>query len=163
MITKKLMVMILLSTILSSCGTLIGIKRPIGLIDKPENLIVRNLNTGDTLKIDEGVFAISVERRFQYNYVGPRIKFKPKKNTVLELESNGVKKTISISKKTNVGMLVIEGIFTYGTFTLIDLITGGYNSHKPALIDCPALFEGKKARTDEELFHYVQVNSMHKL
>lgn len=159
MIIRNLMVWILLSTILSSCGTLIGIKRPIGLIDKPENLIVRNLNTGDTLKIDEGVFAISANKSIQYNYVGPRIKFKPKKNTVLELESNGVKKTIIISKKTNVGMLVLEGLFTFGAFTLIDLITGGYTSHKPTLIDCPALFEGKKSRTDEELFQYVKINS----
>lgn len=151
--------LVLLLTILTSCGTLSGIKKPLPLIDMPDNLIVRNLETGDTLKIEEGIIGFSTTKRFQYNYIGQRVKFKPKKNTTLELEANGVKKTIEISKKTDATMLVLEGLYTFGAFTLVDLITGGYRSHNPSFIDCPALFEDKEPRTEDEILNYVKVNS----
>ena len=157
--------LVVLSISLSRCGTLSGIKKPVALIDFPSDLVVKNKETGEILPIETGVIGSTSSYRTRNNtttvtnYVGQAVRFKPQKNITLELTSKGVTKTIEISKKNNVGMLILEGVFSLGTFAVVDLITGGHKSPNPPFIDVKALFENKEQRSSKEMIKYIKQNS----
>ncbi len=152
--------LVILTVFLTSCGTLSGIRKPIALIDFPPDLVVKDQETGEVLPIETGVIATSTAgRNRNIDYIGQAVRFKPKKNVTLELTSNGITKTIEISKKNNVGILILEGVFTLGTFAAVDIITGGHKTHNPPFIDVKALFQNQEQRSKKEMLKYIRANS----
>ena len=159
---KTLYFLSIIAICLSSCGNYKGIKKPVALIDAPADLVIKNHDTGEVVKIDTGIVGYTSKTIIGSNvttitnFVGRRIKFKPKKSITLDLTSHNVTKTVKIGRKIEFALLIFEGVFTLGTFTAIDLLTGGYKTHNPPYIDVKAVFEDREQRSYKEIMRYMK-------
>ena len=154
---KKLFTLIVLSLVLTSCGTLFGLKTPVALVGAPEDVTVKNVNTGEELKVKNMVATGTTSRNSETDYITPGVRFKPRKGTILEISSKSLNqtKTFEVGTQTEYLGLILEGVFTFGTFTLIDIATGATKKNKPRLIDCNALFNDKPQPTQKEIKQYI--------
>ncbi|MDI9364656.1 MAG: hypothetical protein QM541_06875 [Flavobacterium sp.] len=158
---KLLFTIIVIAGFCSSCGvTQSAFRKRLAVIDAPADLKIKNLKTGKLIEIK---MKVSRSEQTGYNvvtaYKTPSINLKVKKGTILELESQGIKKTVELKAKPNIGMLVLEGIFSLGTFAIIDLAFGANKSYKPQHLDVPAILSGKPQRSEKEINQYIRENS----
>ena len=151
----------LLSLIISSCGTLlVGVKKPIGILNKPDDLVIRNKKTGENIQLTNTVYGYDpIGQSTLVRYVGSGIVVKPYKGLELELTSNNVTKTIVLSRKHSIGLLIFEGIPTFGLFAIIDIATGGNKDHKPRFIDVKALFEDRPQPKFKKIKRHIRRDS----
>jgi hypothetical protein len=162
---KLLLTFIALAYACSSCGLILSAGRKrVAVIDAPPDLKITDLRTGEPLeikmKITRGDSYVGANRTTNIAYKTPSINIsKVQKGDLIEIESQGVKKTVSFGTKPNIGILAIETVFTLGTFTIIDLVLGTNKSFKPPHIDVPAVLAGKPQRSEKEINQYIRENS----
>lgn len=158
---KKLFAIVFLATFLTGCGTMLGMKTPVALIGGPDDVAVKNVSTGKVLKVKNVVATGTTSRNSETDYLAPGVWFRPKKGTILEISSKSLNqtKTFVVGTKTEYLGLILEGVFTFGTFTLIDIITGATKKNNPKLIDCESLFSDKPQRSQRELKEYIFTHS----
>lgn len=158
---KLLLTIVIISGFCSSCGvTQSAYRKRLAVIDAPADLTIKDLRTGKLIEIK---MKVSRSEQTGYNtvtaYKTPSINLKVKKGTILELESQGIKKTVELKTKPNIGVLIFEGIFSLGAFAIIDLAFGANKSYKPQHLDVPAILSGKPQRTEKEINQYIRENS----
>jgi S-adenosylmethionine:tRNA-ribosyltransferase-isomerase (queuine synthetase) len=156
---KKIIAYAAIIVTLTSCGVLTGIRKPIAIIDAPADLEIKNAATGEIIPITMAITAATSQGNSITNYKTPAIKTKLKNGMILELKSNGVVKTFQIDKKNSIGLLIVEGLFTLGSFALIDIVTGANKMPKPPYIDVSSLFANKPQRTNNQIRTYIVENS----
>ena len=155
---KVITLSVLSSFIATSCLTIPGLKKPILLVDAPKNTTV--IHNGEIVEVED-VTAFR-EERTQGNikhvtlYKYPGVKIKLKKNTELDLKSGDKKGTIKIKTKPAIGLLIFEGIFTFGIGTIVDLATGAFWVTKNRYVDVPAVLDNKTPREERELKNKVK-------
>jgi len=147
---KKIITLLIISAFfISSCGT-ISYKKCIYLVDAPKDVEVLKDNV--PLKVSNLVLGSyeSGHTRYVYHYPGfmTKINKKPFKIVVKAGDQSG---EVTINSKRGVKLLIVEGLFTCGVFTVIDLLTGGDRSPLPKFIDVPAVISNEKQRSDKEL------------
>ena len=160
--TMKKIIAFLLAVICifaSGCMALKG-KTHIVLVEAPANTIVTH--NGEALLIEDVIAARSEtgsgNMRYVTLYKYPGVKIKVKKETSIELKSNSKKVNVAIRSKPAIGMLILEGIFTFGIATIIDLTTNSYNYTKERFVDVPAYLQGGTPRSQKELKQVVLKN-----
>jgi hypothetical protein len=148
---KKLLLLSVVSMFLfSSCGVLlVGIKKKIFLIDAPKD--VKVYQNGKMLKIESLTFHVDEVGHTRTTYKYPGVRANIKKDRKLTIKAGEVSGEVEIQPKRQIGLLVIEGILTCGTFTIVDLLTGGDTKPVPGYIDVPAVLNHEKFRTQKQL------------
>ena len=158
---KKIITLSVLSCfITTSCLTMQGVKKPIVLVDAPKNTTV-NYN-GEIVDVED-VTAFREERTSGNTknvtlYKYPGVKIKLKKNTELDLKSGDKKGTVKIKTKPAIGLLIFEGLFTFGIGTVVDIATGAFWVTKNRYVDVPAVLDNKTPREEKELKNKVRAD-----
>ena len=138
---------------LTGCGTVISLKKPIFLVDAPADLTVEK--DGEQLNIANYTFGSSSDVHGAFHdvtaYQTTGVKCKLKKSLTLDLKSGDKKGSVDIARKPAIGGLILEGIFTFGIGTIVDLITGGGYKPDPQFVDVPAVLNNKDPRTKKEM------------
>lgn len=148
---RKILFLFLLPILLSSCGTLmLGVKKSVYLVDAPRDVQVLK-NGSENLKVDEILLGSYEARGTKTKYFYPGFRTKIKKGDFVTIKGGDENGKIKLETKRQVGLLVIEGIFTLGVFTAVDLITGGDKKPMPKFIDVPAVLNNKKPRSQKDL------------
>ena len=80
----------------------------------------------------------------------------PKRLNDFKFKSGDKTAIVKIKAKRQFGLLILEGVFSFGAFTVIDLITGGDRKPVPKFIDVPAILEKKTPRKQEVLHKIAQ-------
>ncbi|HEY0058286.1 MAG TPA: hypothetical protein VGB56_04070 [Flavisolibacter sp.] len=141
---------------MTSCVTLsAGSKRPLSLVDAPADLKVRDVTSGKDLEIKQ-VRLNGARGVIQYC---PGVKYKVRKGSILEFTSENQTRTVEMGRKSYVGILIFESIFTLGIGTIVDLATGATKTPRPEFLDIPAILEDRTPRTTNELKIYLYKNS----
>ena len=133
------------------CGTLTGLRKSIYLVDAPKDLVVEK--DGEAVKIRSLAFDVSSNTRgtVMTSSENEGIKIKVKDPVTLDLKTAGKKGSVDIVGKQWITELVVEGLFTFGIGTVVDLLTGGAKRPDPAYIDVPAILNNTEPRTKKEL------------
>ncbi len=154
---KKMFLTLLLPCfITSSCiSILAGTRRPVSLVDAPDDLKVRDLRSGKESKIQQ-VRLTGAGGAIQYC---PGVKYKVKKGTVLEFSSGNLKQTVTMGVKPYIGALIFETFLTLGIGTIVDLSTGANKTPKPEFLDVPAILNNQTPRTTDQLKGYLLAHS----
>jgi len=138
--------------------TILGLKKPIVLVDAPANTIVSR--DGEILEIQDVTAFRDEQSSGNTNnvtlYKHPGVKIKLKKNVELEFQSGKTIGKTKIKTKPAIGMLIGEAFFTLGIGTIVDLLTGAYWVTKNRFIDVPAVLENKEPRPEKELKNKVR-------
>ncbi len=145
------LVLFLFTIAMYGCGTLTGLRKPIFLVDAPKDLVVEK--DGEAVKIQNLTFNMSSNTRgtemTAFQYQGVRIKVKHP--VTLDLKTADKKGSVDIVGKPAIGALILEGLFTFGIATAVDLLTGGGKKPVPQYIDVPAILNNTEPRTRKEM------------
>src|SRR4051812_8193996 len=142
---------IVASFVLSGCGIyMFDLKKSIYLVDAPADLEL-TLNKKKVEIEDVFIEPFDYERCNDIQFKYPGIKSRLKKVNKLELRSDGKKVIVKIKQKRQIGLLLVELPMGFGTFTIIDLLTGSDSKPELQFIDVPATLEKKKKRGQKEL------------
>ena len=142
----------------SSCLTLSGLKKPMVLVDAPNNTNV-DFNGEDVIVEDVTAFR---DEHTQGNtnhvtlYKYPGVKVKLKKASDFTFKSGNKQGTFSVKTHPAIGLLIVEGIFTAGIGTIIDLATGAFWVTNNRFIDVDASLNHKTPRSNKDLKRYVR-------
>lgn len=148
--------------LLSSCGSiLMGVKKPLIMVDAPKDLQVKNKHTGEQLAVESVQWGgkRSAASNTATFYYAPGVRFKPHRATMLELSTGEGAVTVPIGKKNMTGILILDIAISWGVFAIIDLANGGVRRHRPRYVDVPAVLAGRPQRSEEELQNYLEMNS----
>jgi len=163
---KKTKLLVLASSVLmllTSCGTLIssfhGFKEQTTLLNAPADLKIKDVKSGVEIPITEVAFECRSTDHGATIVRGPGIRMKVKKDRDLEFTSSGITQTFTTRSKPQIGMLIVEGIFSLGAFTAIDLITGRNKYPDPDIIDVAAILANKPQRERKDLINELIANS----
>lgn len=155
---KIIAISILASFFAASCLTIQGVKKPIVLVDAPKNTSVNYngeiVDVEDVTAFREEMTSGNTKNVTLYKY--PGVKIKLKKNTELDLKSDNKKGTVKIKTKPAIGLLVFEGLFTFGIGTIVDLATGSFWVTKNRYVDVPAVLDNKTPREQKALKNKVR-------
>ena len=133
------------------CGTLTGLRKAIYLVDAPKDLVVEK--DGEAVQIRNLAFDVSSNTRgtVMTSSQNAGIKIKVKQPVTLDLKTPDKKGSVDIVGKPWITELVLEGLFTFGIGTVVDLLTGGAKKPVPEYIDVPAILNNTEPRTKKEL------------
>lgn len=144
--------------VFSSCGTvMLGVKKSVYLVDAPRDLTITKNN--ESMEIGNITLGSTSSRGNSTVYQYPGFRTKLKRLNDFEFQSGDKKAIVKIKAKRQFGLLILEGVFTFGAFTVIDLITGGDRKPVPKFIDVPAILEKKTPRKQEVLHKIAQRES----
>lgn len=148
---KKIFVLsVIVVFLFSSCGTLSLNSKPIYLVDSPKDVEVYKGNKQLEVKnITLGSFQSSSGAKTVWKY--PGILTKLDKTNKFTIKAGDKTAEVTLKTKRRIGLLIIEGMFTFGVFTIVDLITGGDRIASPKYIDVPAVLTNQKSRSEKDL------------
>lgn len=130
---------------ITSCGTIVGSKAQVALVDAPSNLQVTANGERVQIKMEETVSTMKISNSgdTRTSYSSPVIKVPKKKAQTIVLTSGSNSGTIETKPKAN-GAVIVSDIFLFGGVGLIvDFITGNHKKQTPKYIDVPAVLAGK--------------------
>ena len=134
----------------SSCMTfMMGVRKPIVMDDATRDLVVTS--NGDTYKMKNVTAFSSSGGNTTTIYKYPGVNMNTRNHTQLELQYGNQTATVPIVNKHGIGWLVVEGIFTLGIATAIDLATGANCRPTEMFIDVPAYLDHTTPRSHKEL------------
>ncbi|MEO0312119.1 MAG: hypothetical protein RIQ89_1776 [Bacteroidota bacterium] len=146
--------LLLISISLQGClSIMVGTQRPLALLDVPENMVVKNKTTGETLPlkmVEWGARSSATQSTTTY-YLTRGVLTKAKKGTVIELSADGKTVEYTPKLKSMTGTLIIEGFVSFGIFAFIDMITGASRKFEPNIVDVPATLNNTTPRSLEEM------------
>lgn len=130
---------------MASCGTIVGSKAQVALVDAPRNLEVTANGQKVDIKMEETVSTMKISNSgdTRTSYSSPVIKVPKKNSQTLVLSAGSKSGTVETKPKAN-GAVIVSDIFLFGGVGLvIDLVTGNHKKQTPKFIDVPAVLAGK--------------------
>lgn len=130
-------------TLFSSCGTIMGTRSKVHLVNSPSNLVVKADGEAVPIKMDAAMARAPMYSNYIITYYVPTVKINKKKPVELELIS-GEKSGKTISTPKFSGAYFMGNMFVGGLISgvAIDLATKSHKQH-PRFIDVPAVLDGK--------------------
>lgn len=139
--------------VFSSCLTLSGLKKPLVLVDVPNDADVEY--NGEGVRVEDVTAFRDEQTQGNTNHVTlykyPGVKVKLKKHSEINIRVGKQQGSYTIKTHPAIGILIIEGIFTAGIGTIVDLATGAYWVTGHRFIDVEATVNHKTPRSDKEL------------
>lgn len=142
---QNLFALTTLACMITSCGTIVGPKAQVALVDAPSGISVKANGERVDVNYEETVSSMKVGMNSdtRTSYSSPVIKVPKKTAQTIELSAGGKNGSFDTKPKGD-GSVILADIFLFGGIGLIvDLVTGNIKKQTPKFIDVPAVLAGK--------------------
>jgi hypothetical protein len=152
---KKIIIIALACSLFTtSCLTLAKSRGNLVLVDAPKDITVSvNGTVQEVTKVTAFVDSRTVGNvttKTYYKYPGVK-DFKIRKTMKVDIKHENRTVNVPVKTKRAVGLLILEGVLTFGIATLVDLATGNSWVIKNRFIDVPATLNKTTPRSNKEL------------